>query len=83
MASRDADKMPPAWSTTTTAATQSVARPDPSFVESEAVSAGVDPADVLTILSHVGCSTQAAIAALLGADGDVVNAIMDLTDVAA
>lgn len=55
-------------------------RPDPSAVESEAVAAGVDPADVLTIVSHVGCSPQTAIGALRDAGGDVVNAVMDLTD---
>eukprot|EP00752_Nemacystus_decipiens_P002606 g2439.t1 len=53
-------------------------RPDPSAVESEAVSAGLDPADVLTIVSHAGCSPRAAIAALRDAGGDVVNAVMNL-----
>lgn len=55
-------------------------RPDPSAVESESVSAGLDPADVLTIVSHAGCSPRAAIGALREAGGDVVNAVMNLTD---
>ncbi|CAM9425515.1 unnamed protein product, partial [Pylaiella littoralis] len=47
-------------------------RPDPVAVESESVAAGLDPADVLTIVSHAGCSPRAAISALREADGDVV-----------
>lgn len=58
-------------------------RPDPVAVESESVCAGLDPADVLTIVSHAGCSSQAAISALQEADGDVVNAVMNLTDATA
>ncbi|CAM9324593.1 unnamed protein product, partial [Ectocarpus sp. 12 AP-2014] len=54
-------------------------RPDPLTVESDSISAGLDPADVLTILSQVGCDSQAAIGALRQADGDVINAVMDLT----
>lgn len=55
-------------------------RPDAEAVEIESVSAGLDPADVLTIISHVGCTSEAAISALRQADGDVVNAVMHLTE---
>ncbi|CAM9495821.1 unnamed protein product, partial [Scytosiphon promiscuus] len=55
------------------------ARPDPSAVEAEAVAAGLDPADVLTVVTQAGCSSTAAILALRQADSDVVNAVMGLT----
>lgn len=54
-------------------------RPDPDALESKSVSAGVDPADVMTIVSHVGCDLDTAILALKEADGDIVNAVMSLT----
>ncbi|CAB1096486.1 unnamed protein product [Ectocarpus sp. CCAP 1310/34] len=54
-------------------------RPDPLAVESDSISAGLDPADVLTLVSQVGCDSKAAIVALRQADGDVINAVMDLT----
>lgn len=57
------------------------ARPDPSAVEIEAVDAGLDPADVLTVVTQAECSSGAAIFALRQADGDVVNAVMNLTDI--
>lgn len=65
----------------TAGGTPSRSRPDPSAVEIESVAAGVDPADTLTIVSHAGCSTEVAIAALRRADGDVVDAAMSLTAV--
>lgn len=63
----------------TQATTRSVSRPDPMAVEAKAVGAGLDPADVLTIVSHTGCTEDEAIAALKENDGDVVNAVLALT----
>lgn len=54
-------------------------RPDPEALESKSVAAGVDPADVLTLVSHVGCGSDVAIAALRAAGGDIVNAVMSLS----
>ncbi|CBJ28674.1 nascent polypeptide associated complex alpha [Ectocarpus siliculosus] len=61
------------------AAVVPASRPDPLAVESDSISAGLDPADVLTLVSQVGCDSQAAIVALRQADGDVINAVLDLT----
>lgn len=54
-------------------------RPDPALVETKSVRAGLDPADVLTIVSHVGCTPDEAITALRDNNGDVVNSVMALT----
>lgn len=54
-------------------------RADLDGVGMNSTSAGLDPADVLTILSHTSCSPETAIQALLQSDGDVVNAVMNLT----
>ncbi|CAN0050355.1 unnamed protein product, partial [Sphacelaria rigidula] len=53
--------------------------PDPAAVEAKSVRAGLDPTDVLTIVSHAGCSPDEAIVALKQNDGDVVNAVLALT----
>ncbi|CAM9445419.1 unnamed protein product [Ascophyllum nodosum] len=49
-------------------------------VEDRSASAGIDPADVLSVMSHTGCVSDAAIEALRKEGGDVVNAVMYLTE---
>ncbi|CAM9587741.1 unnamed protein product, partial [Ectocarpus sp. 6 AP-2014] len=71
--------VPPPKKAAAVAAVVPASRPDPLAVESDSISAGLDPADVLTLVSQVGCDSQAAIVALRQAGGDVVNAVLDLT----
>lgn len=57
----------------------------PSFAVQEAAkvmsaSIGVDPADVMSVMSLTGCGSECAIKALSEEDGDVVNAVMRLTE---
>ena len=53
---------------------------DRATVDDRSASTEIDPADVLTVMFHTGCVSDAAIEALREVGGDVVNAVMYLTE---
>ena len=53
---------------------------DRATLEDRSALLGSDYADVLTVMSHTGRDADAAIEALRKEGGDVVNAVMHLTE---
>ena len=52
----------------------------PSAAEGDVDESGVDPKDIELVISQASCSRAQAVKALKNNDGDIVNAILELTD---